>query len=268
MQSASMGDTPFSRFCRKVVSNPRVSKDAEKISGKFRKLPGDAARYKLLCGLEPVRGYKHPISHQEKSQEKSDKAREQGNEFFKKRKFRLGIDAYNRCLKLAPPGMTMALGYANRSALLLDFGRKQEALEDVDRSFECGYPETLSYKLHLRKAKILHDQGRVMEAREQVALGREFLPNDASTANWALKFDEIEAGLEAMQLKDGIDESVAPKLTAAEKQGQVLSEYQVKDSQHPVFLSASSAVDMTYSVESGRAIIAKKEIHPGQFSKV
>jgi tetratricopeptide (TPR) repeat protein len=258
-----MGDTPFSRFCRSVISNSRVSKNSEKISAKFRKLPGDAARYKLFSELEPVRGYVHPITRQDKSQEKSDKAREQGNEFFKKRKFRLGIEAYNRCLKFAPPGVTMALGYANRSALLLDFGRRQEALEDVDRSFECGYPETLAYKLHLRKAKILHDQGRVMEAREQVVLGREFLPNDASTANWAQKFDEIEAGLAAMELEDVVETTKALKSSAAVKLEKVLGEYPLKRGQHPVFPSASSVVELRYTAESGRAFVAKEDINPG-----
>ena len=71
----------------------------------------------------------------------------------------------------------LALAYANRSAILIELGQPQEALEDITLALDLKYPERLMPKLMKRKVKCekmlekgCHVQSQVdddMEARRK-----------------------------------------------------------------------------------------------------
>ena len=55
--------------------------------------------------------------------------------------------------KGGPDGEDLALAYANRSAILVELGHPEEALDDIQLALEHNYPERLMPKLEKRRVK-------------------------------------------------------------------------------------------------------------------
>lgn len=82
-----------------------------------------------------------------KDSDNSEKCRIAGNKVFKKKKFELALDYYNRSLCYAPAGSRdLALGYGNRSAVYCEMGWYALAIENIKLARENGFPaERMAY---------------------------------------------------------------------------------------------------------------------------
>jgi tetratricopeptide (TPR) repeat protein len=175
---------PISRFLNHLILHHGAHGD-EDVFEEFFKLETDVERYRYIADLEPVRSYDFDqLSNlrRDESDATSLRAKEEGNRSYKKMKFGEALAAYNRCILYAASEESLAVGYSNRSALLIETGRMAEALLDVDRSLGLKHPEHLTHKLHLRKAKILLANGHLQEAKVHVQTGKSLLPTGVSGA--------------------------------------------------------------------------------------
>lgn len=109
----------------------------------------------------------------------AERFRNEGNRFYREQKFDKALLAYNYSILAAPqpPAAAseasatpdhecLALGYANRSALLLQSGQFEAALEDIERALASGYPASRAHRLLERRAKCLLAMDKGQEARK------------------------------------------------------------------------------------------------------
>lgn len=127
-----------------------------------------------------------------KSQAEADRLRKDGNAYYKMKILDTALKLYNQSILVAPhpvlkeapassdnsqedelvarpqidpakygggvPGgesKALAMGYANRSAVLFELNFYGKCLENIELAFECGYPEELREKLETRRERCL-----------------------------------------------------------------------------------------------------------------
>lgn len=93
-----------------------------------------------------------------KSNKKSSKLREQGNSFFRSSNDLLSLEraleCYTKCIAYAKAhSEEIALGYSNRSYVLLRLNRPKECLEDIERALRYNYALMLKAKLYARQGE-------------------------------------------------------------------------------------------------------------------
>lgn len=124
-----------------------------------------------------------------KDKSESQRLRNLGNQVYQKNKLIEALDYYSQSILLAPhppppnmflmPGLhdqqaedgfpheELALGYANRSAVLFQMKEYELCIRDITRAFDNSYPNNLMCKLFERKArclKALKQYPRALEA--------------------------------------------------------------------------------------------------------
>lgn len=188
----------------------------------------------------------------EKSNRLSKMFREEGNQAFTSipalgtRGVEMALQKYTKCIAYATSGSeAMALGYANRSAVLDQVERPTECLEDIERALQNNYPENLRPKLLIRRAKCYKELAEENYIHAKFWLNK--VPLNNPTCSTLVKL-----------LRN------YPFLTKTEEildEGKVIP--QVK-SPNPKYSCASDAVDISYSSYFGRYIVATRDIDPGE----
>ncbi|XP_055298558.1 SET and MYND domain-containing protein 4-like [Sitodiplosis mosellana] len=118
----------------------------------FFLLKGHAALNRFYSAIESH----YEDSTCEKSDEKSEKKRNEGNKLFQEREWAAAMEKYNESLSYAKHGSkNISLAFANRSACFFNMKRYNECLIDIGLAVEAGYPEDLMPKLDKRRADSL-----------------------------------------------------------------------------------------------------------------
>ncbi|XP_043197664.1 SET and MYND domain-containing protein 4-like [Amphibalanus amphitrite] len=195
-----------------------------------------------------------------KSATHAEREKECGNRHFKEKKYRQAVCSYSQTVVRAPQpgdpdaGDILSVGYANRSAALLHMGEFRLCLQDIEAALGAGYPARLRYKLLDRRATCQLKLGHVTAARETL----KELPE-------ALKEADLDSKKREVWEKD-----VQKKAESAAKMQdfkpimlQQEEELPALESRSDHFLSASSAVDVTYSPGEGRFAVAARDVKPG-----
>lgn len=138
-------------------------------SSAFYRLPENFAKIKfaedLLLKFEHLQEFKLKLVMQNsKSNEKSIVFRKEGNEHFslKSRNYFRALQLYNKsiCFSLCD-SENIAIGYANRSAVLFELKKYQQCLENIWMAREANFPDRLVHKLDKREndcKKLLESQ--------------------------------------------------------------------------------------------------------------
>lgn len=161
---------------------------------------------------------------------------------------------------------SLALGFANRSAVLYELEQYEKSLADIDLALWFGYPKNLHYKLATRKAKCLLAVGKVDVAKE--LLQNEISSMKTESMN-KTRYDQTKASL--LHLIEQCDSADSPvcndqsNLTQAER---LLFSYKLPrppklSHRNSAYTSLSKSVTVKYSQSVGRHVVATKEIHPG-----
>lgn len=190
---------------------------------------------------------------EEKDNEVSRRIREQGNKLYSSRadgadvmNLRKVIECYTKSIAYAIPGSKeMALGYANRSAVLLKVKRHKECLDDIQRALQLNYPEESKPKLLIRQAvcfsKLAADS--YIDANNflrKVPLNDE---NRASLMKTLRKHDSTKLSDKYID-----EEDLIPEIA----------------SRHAKFPCASDAVDVRFNKKFGRHLVATRDIEIGE----
>ncbi|KAF4521263.1 hypothetical protein B566_EDAN008466 [Ephemera danica] len=185
----------------------------------------------------------------------SELLRQQGNEEYQKQSYTKAHELYTQSIAAAPmKSNQLALGFANRSAVLRAMGKFSESLADIQRAFDFDYPECQRYKLFLRQGQSYRDLGDKDKAAESFKMAKDNLLHKS-----ALCDTEQKRILEVFER-----EEKAKKVKPASKE--VLYERPaptVSYGQNKVAPSFSSAVDIQYCKKFGRKVVANRDIKIG-----
>ncbi len=132
-----------------------------------------------------------------KDSSEADKARIQGNEAFKAKKFSESLKFYNRAvIRAKKSDQVLALSLANRSAALLHLGKFKLAVNDIQLAFASNYPQEKRFKLYLRLAKCYAHLGETAKAKCTLKIA-ESLENDLeSVRDVATAIETVKAKLD------------------------------------------------------------------------
>lgn len=168
------------------------------------------------------------------------------------------MDCYNKAISFAAEKSTLALAYANRSAVLFQKNEFKACYRDIERAVKCGYPSNLVHKLVDRKAKCQMKLGSFSDAivtfGEAMAAARKNVDDEKKLAPFiadaqkCLKLCSSKKS-SSLKLEDVLkEESRIPMLTGV-------------NPQMPAF---SKAVQIEFTPKKGRHGIATRNIGCGE----
>lgn len=233
------------------------------LTDQFRKLKTDQER--IVFTLNIIREYDivPSATGMPKNAKESEKLREEGNKVFVKGVLNnmtciSALKLYAKSIAFAPyPSEQLALGYANRSAVLFQLGLYLECIQDIDRALALNYPDNLRAKLYLRKTECLMTLG------------------NRSAEDW---LKEAQHWLDKMSLNDTNREKLATKLdvlrnktaqtelctTNTDAKAAEPAALPTAESHNDEVPYASDAVAIKYNKRHGRHVVATRDIHPGE----
>nr|XP_045606325.1 SET and MYND domain-containing protein 4-like [Procambarus clarkii]XP_045606332.1 SET and MYND domain-containing protein 4-like [Procambarus clarkii]XP_045606341.1 SET and MYND domain-containing protein 4-like [Procambarus clarkii] len=206
----------------------------------------------------------------------SEKFRNEGNRLYRERKLEQALLAYNYSILAAPHLATrdsaladstpeqesLALAYANRSAVLYEMGQYESALADIQRSLTCGYPPPRRHRLHERQAKCLHILGRGQEAKTILAETMSMLSSLSLNEKEAAT---VKSSLTKLQAKCETSSDSTP---ATHQYEQVFytgpAQPPPVSSPQPDVPCLSDALRIHYTPIRGRHLVASRDIQPGE----
>ncbi|XP_064095006.1 SET and MYND domain-containing protein 4-like [Macrobrachium nipponense] len=296
----------FESLFSNLIKNLKENDQVIEVSSHFGPNHSLESMFSYLWNLDEARSCLLPtIIVQKKSEEDAERLRNEGNKCYQKKILDKALKLYNLSIMSAPhPGLSvckpcgatkdynshegqenhneeqeyrsLALGYANRSAVFFELGQYDKCIADIDLAFLHGYPKLLHCKLAERKSKCLISLGKSENAK-QVLL-------DALKELDDMKLDESKSKtsrnalhnlLEACQENGELNgfpvkdcNKLASWLREATKE-ELLFAYQIPEvpslsQSNPAIPCLSDAVKLDFSPSQGRYLIAERDIDPGE----
>lgn len=163
---------------------------------------------------------------------------------------------------------SLALGYGNRSAVLFEVQEYEKCISDIDHALLHGYPRILHSKLAERKAKCLIALQRKEEAKCLIETSLQALEE------LSLEEGKTKSSKRSLQvLLHNCQQLKEPDLSsgssdAPENKNKLIFSFETPSPpqlQHhnPSMPSLSSSVDLAFSPQQGRYLVANKDIKPG-----
>merc|ERR1719209_396894 len=199
-----------------------------------------------------------------KNAKRSSQLREQGNKAYTSKKNSQALKLYTESVRFAPysgagQGEELCMAYANRSAVLAQGQQWSLALQDIQLSFEAGYPKDLAYKLHERRAKCFSGLGRHLEA------GTSYQEAVAALADAKLdaeKKEKVEQGFRnSLNQLPSKDSAKSLKLEESEELPSVARV-------NPRFPAFSDAIDLRSEPGRGRFGVTTRAVPLGELLAV
>lgn len=160
-------DTIFKKFMTNIIEVHNVPEISKKFTNEKdnHELVKEATI--LLDEWDLLPAYLTPINNS-KDDIKSAVFRTKGNALYINKQLKLALHMYNTSIRYAKHPLiassqgdylSLAFGYANRSAILYELNLFELAMDDMHRSKQYGYPEEKLLKLVMRLVKcIVHEQ--------------------------------------------------------------------------------------------------------------
>ena len=209
---------------------------------------------------------------------------------YQKNKLQEALDYYNQSICLAPhppppnaflmhpvephdEGYTheeLALGYANRSAVLFQLKEYELCIRDITRAFDNSYPNNLMYKLFERKArclKALKEWARALEAMKSAEMWMKYSTlSETKSSNFkkdiTKQVEFLEEKVSAMSISDfSLKIDYRKTMNAPVK---VLATPDVKGGVNKEVPCIRDDVRLAYTEEKGRFLVATQDIPPGK----
>ncbi|XP_063587708.1 SET and MYND domain-containing protein 4-like [Penaeus indicus] len=302
----------FHQLFSNLISELKASEKVLEVSSNFGPQKSLRSMFSYLWDLEVAQQCLSPtLLIAGKSDAESDRLRAEGNKCYQKKMLDKALKLYNLSIMSAThPALPVAechegqsndccvidseksgkesnqsdleeyrslsLGYANRSAVLLELEQYDKCVCDIDAALRYGYPKLLHSKLAERKAKCFIAQKRASEAKAvlesalkdlaELSLDESKSKNSREALQNLVKECEsnesdTHSGAETFQNDHPIDLSSASK----EK---LLFSYQTPTAPQLVDSNStipalSASVRLAYTPSQGRYLAAERDIHPG-----
>ncbi|XP_025991232.2 SET and MYND domain-containing protein 4 isoform X2 [Solenopsis invicta] len=242
---------------RLIAANKHIE-----LSVQYKKLKTDQERVVFTLNIMQEYGIVPSATGMPKNAKESEKLREKGNKIFIKGALNNircieALKLYTKSISVAPyPSEQLALGYANRSAVLFQLGLYLECIQDIDRALALNYPDNLRAKLYLRKSECL------------MILGNQSVDDTLKKVqHWLDKMSLNDTSREKLKTKLDVlrNRNTQTKLCATDTRRKVLeSPLPTIASHNDEVPCASDAVVIKYNNHYGRHIVATRDICPGE----
>ena len=163
----------FETFYHAVCGDLQTKGEVQSMSKQFSLLGDDNERVKFILEKNFTSSVMwKDFNFSPKDRSESQKLRNLGNQVYQKNRLSEALEYYSGSICLAPhplPPNTylthpqdqeetfsyeeLALGYANRSAVLFQMKEYELCIRDITRAFNYSYPNNLMYKLFERKSR-------------------------------------------------------------------------------------------------------------------
>lgn len=177
-------------------------------------------------------------------------------EYFQQNKLQDACEYYTASIAQAPPNsQALALGYDGRSDVLFNAKFIKDCLDDINRSLESGYPDDRKFHLYLKKVKCLQalNPNDHFEIKKAIAKAEKWIPSTKKDAKIV-----IQKLMKQKASKQNV--KMAPNCY----QGNIQNHSPILINENPSIPGLSDAVELRYSNEFGRHIVAKRDIEPGE----
>ncbi|XP_069188939.1 LOW QUALITY PROTEIN: SET and MYND domain-containing protein 4 [Procambarus clarkii] len=311
MAQASCFQEMFANFIKKLKELDKV----KEVSSHFSPEHSLEDMFSYLWGLDEAHTYLRPsLTDTSKSDAESERLRAEGNRFYQKKILDKALKLYNLSIMSAPhPTLSqmnrnsqadpnydnsnniktlpmpegfdksnedtyrsLALGYANRSAVLFELEQYEKCINDIDMALEHGYPKLLHSKLAERKAKCLISQRKETEAKQLLQSSLQAL-NVISLDETKTKASR-DALHQLLQKCEEVGPANSPSepdctnmpsyLSSATKEKLLFTYKTPKPPEllhpNPTIPSMASAVRLAFSPMQGRYLVAERDISPGE----
>lgn len=258
-------DNLFTQICQDLQETGEVIE----MSARFSTCSSDAQRISFIlatntvkkCLQEPLSLAKQEMSAPCKSQSLSASHRAEGNNYYQKKLNWKAISSYNRSL-LVGEGESLALAYANRSAVFHDMADWLHSLRDIQLALDQGYPKHLEHKLRERQGNCWQELGHVTRAFKSFNLAKELLASAGqqhkdkliSITSKIRKLGDVMEVTESMSNATSIEQEIIKKRRLAPE---------LNRDRNILLPSASTSIELTDSVDRGRCLVATEDIHIG-----
>lgn len=297
----------FSKLISKIKERGRV----EEVSSHFTPSHSLEHMFSYLSNLDEAHSCLTPsMIVCDKSDAESERLRMEGNAFYKKRLLEKALMLYNESIMHAPhpphvfgtkekpqeidEGQVistsgsqvyfgsdtsdvvyepLALGFANRSAVLFELKEYDKCVQDIEIAISCGYPRILHCKLLERKAKCLIAQRKKTEALQVVETALETL------LSLPLEETKRKSSQDALQqlytqcqnLEDSLNIPTCKSGCSSSSPSSAKGLFQKYSTPKPPVIldpnasipSLSGKVQLAFSPTQGRYLVAGKDIEPG-----
>lgn len=223
-----------------------------------------------------------------KDRNESQRLRNQGNQVYQKNKLTEALEMYTQSICLAPhppppnsyvPELDieggfsyeeLALGFANRSAVLFQMKEYDLCIRDITKAFDNSYPNNLMYKLFERKARCfraLKDFPRALECMKSAEMWMKY-SSMSETKSSSFKKD-VHKQIESLEEK--VTQMAISEFsnTCEHKRSLVAPVKQIEVPKLPKELSKEvpcvrTDVKLQYAEDKGRFLVATEDIEPGK----
>lgn len=240
-----------------------------------------AKEWSLMNGLEKKNEFeiaKHVMEHKtlrsyllewlescisvsgKKSTADSLKYRTQGNNAFKRHHDSASLSLYNDCIRYAPPGSEeLALGLANRSAVLFHMKRFTECAIDAEKALSLPYPKKLRSKLMLRQSRCYLQLGNWEKCESILNLAEKNLLDQPS-----YNCDSInDVKQEVLSILSEVNEKRKNTTVPSAKQTGEECLPTLLCGTNSTFPSVSSALELRHADTKGRFVITNQDVKQG-----
>ena len=206
------------------------------------------------------------INYSSCDRKKCLKLKEKGNNFYVKKKLGDALKFYTNAIDCAPidddgTGDEISKLLANRSAVYFEMEQFFNCLHDIESAFQFGYSYDNRFKLYERRAKVFIKLNCFKEAKIEFGKAMENLKKQNKNT------DKIEKQLLLITnptLRKTLDFDPyfksSSKSTRSKLEEKILKSFQ----SHKNYPSLCSKVDIEYTEESGRFVVANENIQAGE----
>jgi len=278
----------FETFYHAVCGDLTNKGEVHNMSKQFSLLGDDNERIKFVLEKN-FAGSVHwkDFNYSPKDRSESQKLRNLGNQVYQKNRLSEALEYYSQSICLAPhplPPNTylnhpqeqedtisyeeLALGYANRSAVLFQMKEYELCIRDITRAFNYSYPNNLMYKLFERKARCqraLKDYARALESMKEAQMWMRY-SNLNETKSVGFKKD-ITKQVEFLQ--DKVTAMTMEEIENMDNFGPHVSGCLAKlppklEETSAVLPCARADVVIKYHPDKGRYLTVEREVRPGE----
>jgi len=278
----------FETFYHNICSELQTRGEVHNLSKQFSQLADDNERIKFVLEKNLVTGlHWKDLNYSSKDRAESQRLRNLGNQVYQKNKLTEALEYYSQSICLAPhplPPNTyishaqdlddnftyeeLALGYANRSAVLFQMKEYDLCIKDITRAFNYSYPNNLMYKLFERKARCqraIKDYARGLESMKEAEMWMKY-STLSETKSVSFK-KEIAKNIEFLTEK--VNQMTVEDVKNTANLGPQASGCLAKtppdlDNKSQEIPVAREDIKLKYHPDKGRYLVVEKDVKPGE----
>jgi len=284
----SFSDYDFETFYHGVCSDLQSRGEVHSMSKHFSLLEDDNERMKFVLEKNFTNNlHWKDFNFTAKDRQESQKLRNLGNQVYQKNRLNEALEYYSQSICLAPHPLPpnifinhsqdmddsytyeeLALGYANRSAVLFQLKEYELCIRDITRAFNYSYPNNLMYKLFERKARCqraIKDYGRGLESMKEAEMWMKY-STLSETKSVSFK-KEISKNIDFLSEKVGamtIEDVQNTTGISPQTSGCLAKNSPILPSKNPQIPCARSDVKLSYHPEKGRYLTVTNDVKPGE----